>query len=99
MFTVTWLNTPLDRLADAYVSGSPADRERMAVGIDALNSRLRSDPLDVGESRSEGFRIAFAPPLAVGFHVDEAGRDVTVMMVKLTGNDPGWVRVHIVTTG
>jgi hypothetical protein len=50
MFAVIWRNDVLDTLADLYVAATPAERARMAAAVDALNTRLRSDPLGEGES-------------------------------------------------
>jgi hypothetical protein len=43
-----------------------------------LNSELRRDPNDVGESRPNNRRIAFAGPLVVVFRVDQATSTVRV---------------------
>lgn len=60
MFTVLWLGSALDQLADLYVASEPVERERMASGVEALNRRLAVSPLEVGESR--GGRSALASP-------------------------------------
>ena len=78
MFEYRWLEAALDRLADIYVTAGPVERERMAAGVEAFNARLAADPLDVGESRVGGYRVAFPPLLRVYFHVDEATRRVRV---------------------
>ncbi len=72
----------LDRLADLYLGARSDERERMAAGVEALNARLRADPLDVGESREGGFRVAFVPHLVVMFHVSEADRIVRVVSLR-----------------
>lgn len=59
MFELTWSETALEQLADAYVAAGTEDRERMATAIEALNVRLRADPLAVGESRIGTFRVVF----------------------------------------
>jgi hypothetical protein len=78
MYTVIWKSLLLDRLAVIYVDAEPDERERMALGVEAFNIRLALDPLDVGESRVGGYRVAFPPLLQVSFHVDEARRRVSV---------------------
>lgn len=60
MFVLIWRTAALDALADLYVAATPAERARMAA-IDALNARLRTDPLAEGESRSGGYRITLSP--------------------------------------
>ena len=78
MFESFWLESALDRLAIIYVAADTPDRARLAEGVERLNNRLASDPLDVGESRAGGFRVAFTPLLMVYFHVDEMKRRVRV---------------------
>ncbi|MBA4063461.1 MAG: hypothetical protein C0501_07065 [Isosphaera sp.] len=85
MFALIWLNKALDALADVYVRATPEERERMAAAVDALNARLRSDPLNEGESRAGGFRVTFPVLLAVVFHVDPVDRIVRVRTVKRYG--------------
>jgi ParE toxin of type II toxin-antitoxin system, parDE len=82
MFALIWLSTALDQLADAYVAANSEDRARMAAGIEALNARLRADPLSVGESRVGGFRVDFVPRLAILFHVSETDRIVRVVRLR-----------------
>jgi hypothetical protein len=67
MFTVIWTKRSLDLLAEYYVDATPDNRSRMAAGVESLNQKLATDPLEVGESRSHGFRVAFVPLLIVGF--------------------------------
>lgn len=85
MFTLIWLDVTLDELADVYVAVTPEQRARIAAGIEALNTRLRDDPLSVGESRSGGRRLVFTPLLAVTFQVSVSDRTVRVTSVKQYG--------------
>ena len=78
MFEYRWLESTLDKLANIYVAANAAERERMAAGVEAFNAQLAVDPLDVGESRVGGYRVAFPPLLKVSFHVDESNRRVRV---------------------
>lgn len=82
MFELTWSNTSLDQLADSYVAATTEERQRMAAAIESLNTRLRADPLAVGESRVGAFRVAFVPHLAILFHVSEAHRTVRVVRLR-----------------
>src|SRR5438128_661293 len=79
-----WSNRALDLLADIYVAATPAERSRIASGVDALNARLRSEPLNEGESRPGGRRITFPPLRAVVFRVS-MDRVVRVTTVKRYG--------------
>lgn len=85
MWALTWRGTALDLMAGEYVGLDPDGRDRMAREVQALNSRLRSDPLGVGESRDGGNRVAFVFRLTVYFHVDKPGRVVTVNSVRPYG--------------
>lgn len=85
MFEYHWLEAVLDKLAAIYVTAPPAERDRMAAGVELFNARLSLDPLGVGESRVGGFRVAFPPLLRVYFHVDEAARRVRVTDVVRYG--------------
>ena len=82
MFDLTWSNTALDQLAEAYITSSAEDRVQMAAAVEALNTRLRADPLEVGESRAGAFRVVFVPRLAILFHVSEADRTVRVVRLR-----------------
>lgn len=85
MFDFRWLESTHDKLADLYLAVDVPDRDRMADGVERLNARLAADPLDVGESRVGGYRVAFLPLLMVTFHVDEAARRVRVIDVVRYG--------------
>jgi hypothetical protein len=65
-------------MADAYIRLDLAAQDRLAGAVENLNARLRSDPPEVGESRTGGERITFVSGLVVLFHVDPAARRVTV---------------------
>ena len=75
----------IDELADIYVTAQVEQRVRIAAAVDGLNTRLRADPLAVGESRSGGTRIVFVALLAVAFHVSDSARTVRVARVTRYG--------------
>ncbi|HKB05969.1 MAG TPA: hypothetical protein VKD90_27490 [Gemmataceae bacterium] len=85
MFALIWSYAALDDLADFYVAADLQERARMAAGVEALNARLRSDPLAEGESRDGTFRVTFISPLVVGFHVHTQGQLVRVVSVRRYG--------------
>lgn len=85
MFAYHWLESTLDKLADIFIGLAPADRDRMADGVEAFNTSLANDPLSVGESRHGGYRVAFPPLLSVYFRVDVAKRQVLVTDVARFG--------------
>ena len=86
MYDCVWSRSILDELADIYVSATGPERDRMASGIEALNSRLARDPFDVGESRGDEDRLAFIPLLMIRFKVNIAARRVLVKGVARYGN-------------
>lgn len=57
MFQLIWQELALDELAECYVAATVDERERMARAIDALNTRLRANPLGEGESRTGIVRV------------------------------------------
>jgi hypothetical protein len=85
MFAVVWMNKALDELADVYVAVGPAERTRIAAGVDALNQRLAADPLSEGESRAGGYRITFPDLLSITFRVDQANGVVRVTSASRYG--------------
>jgi hypothetical protein len=86
MFVYHWLESTLDKLAEIYVAATPAERVRIADGVEAFNTSLATDPLEVGESRQGGFRVAFPPLLRIYFRVDVASRSVLVIDVARYGH-------------
>lgn len=86
MFALVWSNRALDQLAELYVEATPEERKRMAAGVDALNARLRADPLNEGESRAGGIRVTFPALLMVAFVVNEKDQLVYVARVKRYGH-------------
>lgn len=85
MFDYHWLEAALDQLAEIYVAADSSERDRIASGVEAFNARLASAPLDEGESRMGGYRVAFPPLLRVYFRVDERTHRVRVADVTRYG--------------
>lgn len=71
MFAVIWRDSALDELADAFVLADPATREMIMRAVSRFNAQLASDPAEVGESRSDRQRLAFDPPCAIIFLVND----------------------------
>jgi hypothetical protein len=65
MFPLIWLHGALEELADVYVAVTLPEQDRIAAAVEALNGRLRSNPLNEGESRDTGYRLTFIDLLAV----------------------------------
>jgi hypothetical protein len=86
MYTVSWLGSALDKLAEIYVAAEPGERERISSGVEALNLRLAMAPLEEGESRGGSLRMSFPDLLAVGFRVNNADLTVRVIAVGRYGH-------------
>ncbi len=82
MFESLWLESALDQLAVIYIAVDAQNRTRLAEGVERLNNRLASDPLDVGESRAGGFRVAFTPLLST--------RNLITVPFGVFGTGFGW---------
>jgi len=83
MFQVEWHAAALAELATMWMQADSPLRQAITSGSQTLDERLRQNPAMEGESRSQGFRITFVPPLAVDFFVDYAHRIVTIAHVRL----------------
>jgi hypothetical protein len=85
MFGLIWRHLALEELAEVYITLTPDEQRRVSAAVEALNVRLRSNPLDEGESRSSGLRLTFIFKLSVLFHVSESEGMVHVMSVMRYG--------------
>lgn len=85
MFALVWTEHALNDLADVWVAVDPAARDRIEAALTLLNQQLRAEPDEVGESREDDRRIAFAGPLVVSFRVDLKGRLVRVNHAWMRG--------------
>lgn len=79
-YTVTWLPAAEQELAAIWLAS--ARRDAVTRAADALERRLGRNAPDEGESRDADNRIAFEPPLAVIFRVDQAARTVAVGHIR-----------------
>ena len=80
-FTVTWIKSAENRLADLWMGSRIASQITRAA--DRLDGLLAEKPLVVGESRSANLRIAFEHPLAINYLVDETTKRVVIVDVWL----------------
>ncbi len=83
MYRVRWERRALDELADQWVGAHSSERQAITAAVHKIDERLRADAASEGESRAEGRRIVFEPPLAVTFRVEADGRTVSVLQVRL----------------
>lgn len=76
-YRVHWVKSALDELASTWLRADPTARRAITDASDELDQLLLRDPGDQGESREEGARIAFVPPLGINFTVDSTQHLVT----------------------
>jgi hypothetical protein len=81
MFRVVWLETALNELAAAWTSADSAQRQAIAAASHRIDQLLRSNPYNQGESRPQGQRIMFQPPLGLTFEVRPQTGEVRVLPV------------------
>jgi plasmid stabilization system protein ParE len=78
-YKVDWLPAAEQELADVWLQA--ADRDAVSQAAHAIDQVLELDPHHAGESRPEGRRILFAPPLGVIFRIIEDDKLVQVSQV------------------
>jgi len=83
VFRVEWLQSALARLSTIWINADPGLRAQITQATHEIDRQLRTDPLNLGESRSERSRIAFVVPLGVLFRVDRDERRAVVQRVWL----------------
>ena len=81
MYTVHWSKTALDELTELWLAADSSQRERITSVIESTDRQLSIDPLAVGESREQGRRVFFEPPLGMALRIDEVDRIVQVLHV------------------
>jgi hypothetical protein len=78
-YTVIWTPDAEQELAALWLDST--QRAEVTRASHVLDMRLRADPLNLGESRSEGRRIEFEDPLGVIFRVRSEDMVVEVLHV------------------
>ena len=78
-YRVAWTSDAEADLARIWMQAR--NRRAVADAADRLDQSLSIDPMDIGESRAGGLRLAFASPLAIEFEVYEPDRTVLVLAV------------------
>jgi hypothetical protein len=79
-FTVVWVPAAERELMELWLAGS--NRADVNHAADEIDRRLAIDPLDEGESRSEGRRVLILAPLVVTYRVRNADKIVQVTHVR-----------------
>jgi hypothetical protein len=76
-FTVTCKPSAEQELAQLWLNGR--DRPAITAAANAIDALLRVDPQVEGESRPDGTRVLFMPPLGVRFEVHDQDRLVEIV--------------------
>ncbi len=79
MYRVEWLQSALDELAALWALADSALRQAITAASHQIDQQLQHDPDQQGESRPNGRRILFVPPLGVAYRV-EAHRSTVVVL-------------------
>ena len=83
MRQVEWHQSVVDELTRLWLQSDSSERKAITRACHAVEKRLANDPENEGESRPDGRRITFEPPLVLVFRVEADGRTVTVLDVRL----------------
>jgi hypothetical protein len=78
-FQVFWVSDAEDELAAIWIDAD--DRNAITTAAHRIDSVLRVNPENAGESRDEGQRILIERPLGVTFDVSAQDRTVFVLTV------------------
>jgi hypothetical protein len=78
-YTVVWLPSAERDLTDLWLNAP--DLPVVSDAADELDAQLARSPEDLGESRFENVRMAFAGPLGILFEVQDADKLVRVLRV------------------
>ncbi|HVL15943.1 MAG TPA: hypothetical protein VM529_25445 [Gemmata sp.] len=78
-FDVAWSTAAENELTALW--NDPTLRPLVAAASQALDERLEQNAADEGESRTQGARITFEPPLGMLFWVNEQAQRVLVLHV------------------
>jgi len=81
MFRVEWLQTALDELALIWMLATASQRQAITAASHAIDQQLPINPNEQGESRPNGRRIQFFPPLGITYRVDVENAVVVVVHV------------------
>jgi hypothetical protein len=81
MFRIEWFQSALNELASVWTQGDAALRQAITAASQSIDQQLRNHPERQGESRDDGKRILFVPPLGFSFRVDSQQQLVSILHV------------------
>lgn len=83
-YSVTWTQEAEDGLGASWLAAS--DRNAVTVASHRLDTALKYDPRNLGESRASlAVRVAIGHPLGIEFEIVEDDKKVRVLRVWLVG--------------
>ena len=78
-YQVFWASRADTQLVELWLGSRR--RSAVSASVHRIEASLARCPEDIGESRSNGFRVAFDSPIGIVFRIDEANRLVSVVAV------------------
>jgi hypothetical protein len=81
VFSVRWVRSALDGLANVWLEADSAERRAITAATLEFDSRLQLEPQSEGESRPHHRRIMFVAPLGIIFEINESEHLVRVLRV------------------
>lgn len=81
-WTVVWMASAERKLAELWTDSEK--RQAITDAVDAIESRLRTRPLEEGEQRAPPFRVTYQEPVGLLFAVAPDDRLVTVVRLWTT---------------
>ena len=82
MRKVIWHQNALDALTRLWLQSDSEMRKAITEAVHSVDKRLANDAEHEGESRDDGRRITFEPPLVLVFRIEADGQTVTVLEVS-----------------
>jgi mRNA-degrading endonuclease RelE of RelBE toxin-antitoxin system len=79
-YTVVWNSLAKAQLAQLWLDAP--DRAAITRAADKIDRQLRASPSEIGESRTDEYRVLYELPLVVAYRVSDDDRMVTVVAVR-----------------
>lgn len=83
MYRVEWFEMAVNKLADIWINATPSLRSDITAASHRIENTLRRKPMETGESRDEGRRIYFEPPLVIMYKIVRPSSVIIVDIAKL----------------
>lgn len=80
-YKVKWQPEAHNNLTDLWLSAESDERREITKSVRQIELALQSDPFAASESRPNGRRIFFGPPLGVLFQVESRSSLVRILRV------------------